>query len=152
MTEVISPDYNGGEIMVATSEHQNIVSKFTLGFIADSFPNEKDPVKRAKEMASRHIQNGTIFLWKNSRGEIVSMAAKNRESKNGATISLVYTPKDLRGNGYASRTVAMLPQKLLDEGKIKCNLFTDLTNPISNSIYQKIGFKFIGESMHLSFK
>ena len=79
------------------------------------------------------------------------MAAKNRESRNAATISLVYTPKELRGQGYASRIVAKLTQKLLDEGKSKCNLFTDLKNPTSNSIYQKVGYRFLGESMHFDF-
>ena len=80
------------------------------------------------------------------------MASKNRESKHAATISLVYTPKELRGHGYASRIVAKLSQKLLDDGKAKCNLFTDLSNSTSNSIYQKIGYAFIGESMHVHFR
>ena len=41
--------------------------------------------------------------------------------------------------------------QLLQEGKEKCNLFTDLTNTTSNSIYQKIGYKFLGETLHLNF-
>jgi hypothetical protein len=37
---------------------------------------------------------------------------------------------------------------MLEVGKKFCNLFTDLLNPTSNSIYQKIGFRKIGESKH----
>lgn len=139
-------------MIAASPDHQNIVSDFTLGFTKDCFPNEENPIERSKEITSRHIQNGTIFLWKNSSGKIVSMASNNRESKNAATVSLVYTPKGSRGNGHASRIVAKLSQKLLNDGKAKCNLFTDLKNPVSNSIYQKIGYKFLGESMHFNFK
>jgi predicted GNAT family acetyltransferase len=36
----------------------------------------------------------------------------------------------------------------LKSGKKFCNLFTDLLNPTSNSIYQKIGYRKIGESKH----
>lgn len=152
LINVIKPDLDGGEMLVATEEHRSIVSSYTLGFINDCFPDEKEPVERANEMAERHIKNGTIYLWKNSNGEIVSMASKNRESKNAATVSLVYTPKELRGKGYASCIVAQLSEKLLADGKSKCNLFTDLKNPTSNSIYQKIGYRFLGESMHFNFK
>lgn len=151
LTEVNSPDYGGGNMLLATTKHQDIVFNYILGFINDCFPNEKKPFERAKEMACRHIQNGSVFLWKNASGKIVSMASNNRTSKNAATLSLVYTPRELRGKGHASQIVAMLSQKLLSDGKTRCNLYTDLTNPISNSIYQKIGYKFLGESMHFNF-
>lgn len=57
------------------------------------------------------------------------------------TVSLVYTPPELRGHGYASRCVAALSQLLLESGWEYSSLFTDLSNPISNSIYQKIGYR-----------
>jgi uncharacterized protein len=57
------------------------------------------------------------------------------------SISLVYTPPPYRGRGYASNCVAALSQHLLDEGWKKCSLVTDLANPVSNSIYQKIGYR-----------
>jgi len=151
LVEVRATDDQGGEIFVATTDHQEIASNFVLGFLNDCFPNEKSPDECARETVTRHIQNGSLFLWKNSKGDTVSMAAKNRESRNAAAISLVYTPKELRGQGYESRIVARLTQKLLDEGKSKCNLFTDLKNPTSNSSYQKIGYRFLGESIHFDF-
>jgi predicted GNAT family acetyltransferase len=48
--------------------------------------------------------------------------------------------------------VALISQHILDDGKIMVNLFTDLLNPTSNSIYQKIGFKKIGQNIHYEFK
>jgi len=43
--------------------------------------------------------------------------------------------------GYASALVARLSQHLLDLGYQFINLFTDLQNPTSNAIYQKIGYR-----------
>jgi predicted GNAT family acetyltransferase len=37
--------------------------------------------------------------------------------------------------------VAALSQQLLDAGWEFCALFTDLANPTSNSIYQRIGYR-----------
>jgi len=41
--------------------------------------------------------------------------------------------------------VSALSQKLLDSGYERCSLFTDLANPTSNSIYQKIGYRPVGD-------
>ncbi len=60
---------------------------------------------------------------------------------HGIVVSLVYTPRALRGRGYASACVAALSQQLLDAGWQFCALFTDLANPTSNDIYQRIGYR-----------
>jgi len=68
------------------------------------------------------------------------MAAKTRPTTNGTCINLVYTPPELRGRGYASACVAALSQRLLDSGYMFCCLFTDLSNPTSNHLYQRLGY------------
>ena len=55
-------------------------------------------------------------------------------------INFVYTPPEKRGKGYASAVVADLSQQILDSGKEFSALFTNLANPTSNNIYQKIGY------------
>jgi predicted GNAT family acetyltransferase len=57
-----------------------------------------------------------------------------------ARIGPVYTPAEFRGHGYANAAVAGVSQVLLDQGARVC-LFTDQANPISNRIYQRIGFR-----------
>ena len=102
-------------------------------------------------MTERHLNAGTLYLWKSADGQLVSIAAKNRETRNGATISLVYTPPEHRRRGYAGRLVASLSQHLLDGGKTLCNLYTDLSNPTSNGVYQRIGYTQIAESRFYEF-
>ena len=72
---------------------------------------------------------------------LVAMAGLERETARGIAISWVYTPAHLRRHGYATACVAALTQRMLDNGKSFCCLYTDLANPTSNSIYQKIGYR-----------
>jgi len=69
------------------------------------------------------------------------MAQKAGKTPNGNSVNFVYTPPELRRRGYATECVAKLSKYLLEEGNKFCFLFTDLIDPISNSIYQKVGYR-----------
>ena len=64
-----------------------------------------------------------------------------RMSSGDAEIRSVYSLAEFRGRGYASNLVAGLSRQLLDGGRTFCFLNTDLANPTSNGIYQKIGYR-----------
>ncbi|MCL2387415.1 MAG: GNAT family N-acetyltransferase [Defluviitaleaceae bacterium] len=81
----------------------------------------------------------------------VSMAGIPRATPTICAVGPVYTPPYFRGKGYATSCVAKLSQLLLDQGFAKCALYTDLANPTSNSIYQKIGYTAICDSIMLNF-
>jgi predicted GNAT family acetyltransferase len=76
------------------------------------------------------VVDGALFLWDD--GTPRAMAARNRPTPNGECVSYVYTPPEHRNHGFASAVVARLSQKILDDGKSFCTLFTDLSNPTSN--------------------
>jgi len=84
-------------------------------------------------------------------GQPVSMAATSRELQTVCGVAVVYTPPYFRGKGYASSCVAKVSQFILDRGFTKCVLYTDLANPTSNSIYQKIGYQPVCDSVMLKF-
>lgn len=85
-------------------------------------------------------------------GTPVSMAGFTREMQTVIGLAFVYTPPYYRGKGYASSCVAQVSQIALDKGFNKCVLYTDLLNPTSNSIYQKIGYTAICDSLMLKFE
>lgn len=147
--KVDMPEVKNCTIRRASIADLDLVYKFSLGYIKDCFPKE-DRSQEALETAKRNIENDWLYLLED-KGQIVSMAAYNRQTKNAGTIALVYTPPEFRRNGYASIITALLSQIILDSGKSFCNLFTDLANPTSNSIYQKIGYKYLGEIIELKF-
>jgi hypothetical protein len=82
----------------------------------------------------------------------VSMAGYSRELPTAIGVAFVYTPPYFRGKGYATSCVAQLSRMALDKGYKKCVLYTDLLNPTSNSIYQRIGYKPVCDSLMLKFE
>jgi uncharacterized protein len=99
------------------------------------------PVTDAAEAADRYLRRAgrVAYIWEDA-GEMVSLAGVNGPTPRGIRIGPVYTPPHLRGRGYASNLVAVVSQHQLDAGRSFCFLFTDLTNPTSNAIYQAIGY------------
>jgi RimJ/RimL family protein N-acetyltransferase len=79
----------------------------------------------------------------------VSMAGFTREMQTAIGVAFVYTPPYERGKGYATSIVAQISQLALDKRYTKCVLYTDLANPTSNSIYQKIGYRPVCDSLQL---
>jgi len=84
-------------------------------------------------------------------GTPVSMAKTVREIQTVCGVSYVYTPPYFRSKGYATACVAAVSRVILERGFTKCVLYTDLANPISNSIYQKIGYTPICDSLEIRF-
>jgi len=82
----------------------------------------------------------------------VSMAGYTREMQTAVGVAFVYTPPYYRERGYATSCVAQISQLALDKGFTKCVLYTDLLNPTSNSIYQKIGYVPVCDSLMLKFE
>ena len=89
---------------------------------------------------------GAVHLWENE-GEPTSLAGTSPVVAGMARIGPVYTPSELRGHGYASAVTAAASADALARGADQVLLYTDLANPISNSIYQKIGYRPIGDEV-----
>lgn len=132
-----------GKLRLATADDFDLVVEWIQGFHEDA--HIRDDLESAELLARGKMQNGDLFLWENEAGKPVTMAAKARPTRHGITVSLVYTPREQRGRGYATACVATLSQQLLDDGFQFCTLFTDLGNPVSNYIYEKIGYTAVAD-------
>jgi uncharacterized protein len=89
--------------------------------------------------AENHISNKTVFLWEDE-GEARTASLYAGKTPNGVRVGFVYTPPEFRRRGYASACVAAVSQRALDHGNQFCCLYTDLSNPTSNDIYQRVGY------------
>jgi predicted GNAT family acetyltransferase len=89
-------------------------------------------------------------LWEHD--EPVSLAGYGGPTPSGIRIGPVYTPPELRGRGYATVLTAELSRLLLQGGRRFCFLFTDLANPTSNSIYQRIGYRPVADVNQWAFE
>jgi uncharacterized protein len=137
-TAVVHPQGVSGAMQPYTESHREVAIDWMGAFFEEALPGspEADP-ERFVEARAAGI--GSLVLWEDD-GRPVSIAGHAGETPNGARVGPVYTPPELRGHGYASALTAALTDQLLERSRF-CFLFTDLANPTSNSIYQRIGYR-----------
>jgi predicted GNAT family acetyltransferase len=153
LDSVIAPDPVTGSSRPARPSEAESLGAMWLEFELEAL-GEIDDARRTRESVIGRIemQSTRLGLWVHVvDGEIVSLSGHSGPTPNGIRIGPVYTPPDLRGNGYATTLVARQSQWLLDNGHRYCFLYTDLANPRSNSIYQRIGYRQIAESAQYRF-
>jgi len=139
LTEVNSETLGTHEFIPAKKKHKSLIRKWGYAFIKEALPETPlDQIERSLTRALKDLEKGYIYLLLD-KGNPVSMA-RSASTDNCGRLNYVYTPPKLRRKGYATECVAKLTKKLLEEYEY-CVLFTDLANPTSNSIYQKIGYK-----------
>jgi len=102
-----------------------------------------------EEMARRAVTDRRLFVWDDDGA--VTQTALVGSTPNGARIGAVYTPPDRRRRGYATALVEAVSRHALAEGKRFCFLFTDLANPVSNSIYPKVGYRPVADFRDFEF-
>jgi ribosomal protein S18 acetylase RimI-like enzyme len=124
-----------GRLRSAREPDLELVAAWIAAFTAEPL----DETLNATEVAANRIRRGMVLLWEDP--EPVSMAAWAGKTPNGIRVNLVYTPPQHRGRGYASACVSSLTSRLLKEGNRFCFLFTDLSNPTANRIYQRLGYR-----------
>lgn len=137
--QVAAPRGVPGAMREATADDAPLLSAWVHDFDREAIHGEG-----TREEAHREVErimaspSGGMVVWVDDAP--VSMAAFGGPTAHGVRIFAVYTPPELRGRGYATACVAALSQRLLDEGRRFCFLFTDLANPTSNAIYRRVGY------------
>src|SRR5262245_36962463 len=126
-----------GSLRVATSDDLDLVAEWILQFESEALADVG--VRSPRASAARRIAAGEIHLWCDP--EPRTMAASARPTKGAIAVNGVYTPREWRRRGYATACVAALSDLLLRRGFELCVLYTDLSNPTSNSIYTRIGYR-----------
>lgn len=94
------------------------------------------------------VDAGRLWIWEDASGTPVHMTGHGGPALGVARIAPVYTPAAHRGRGYAAALVAETTQRFLDDGVRVC-LFTDLDNPVSNRLYQSIGYEPVADQESL---
>jgi GNAT superfamily N-acetyltransferase len=139
-----------GSLRDATPADRPLLLDWWHGFVTEAL-HDGGPETDAEAAVDRRLENraGGIVLWDD--GGPASFAAYGGETPTGTRIGPVYTPPERRRRGYGSALTAALSQRLLDEGRTHCFLYTDLANPTSNRIYRAIGYELVCESAMYEF-
>ena len=112
----------------------------------NDFAQDADHAAAVRERLS--YQGFTV--WEAGGGP-VSLAGVTRQVAGMARVGPVYTPPEARGHGYGSAVTAAASEGVRAAGAEEVLLFTDLANPVSNSIYQRIGYRPVEDRVVLSF-
>ena len=159
LEQVETPPRPAGDFRIADERDRELVVEWFVAF-ADEVLHEGGPGgdrDHAERMIDRRfaVADSGFLLWEDG-GEPVSLAGWGGPTPNGIRVGPVYTPPELRGRGYATALTAELSQRLLDGrlfegGRRFCFLYTDLANPTSNAIYERIGYRRVAESAEIAF-
>lgn len=131
-----------GQMRRATRSDRELLVRWSREFTLEAFGPDAD-TSRIETMVDNNLANpdetAGYYLWED--GKVVSLTRCGSPTPNGMRIGPVYTPVEFRGRGYASACVAGVSRRILDSGRKFVFLFTDLSNPTSNHIYQVIGYQ-----------
>ena len=137
-----------GVLRLASMDDHPLMAQWIDAFSQEALGEPADRDK-ANKSAERFIADKQLYIW-DCNGP-VSIAKTTRPMRNGISVTAVYTPPEQRNKGYSTSCVASLTKKLLSERYSFCSLFADQSNPISNSIYEKIGYVPLGNALEIDF-
>jgi predicted GNAT family acetyltransferase len=138
---VHAPRQPEGAPRLATEADTAICVQWFDDFAADAGATRAPDT--AKHVRMR-IQNRLVWLWERN-GVPVSLVGTAPSIADVTRLGPVFTPRPERGRGYARALTAAVSLARLEAGDLACCLFTDLANPVSNAIYQQIGYRAVGD-------
>jgi len=131
---------------------RDLLIRWVVDFGAEATPASAHP-ERIPGAIDRRLDipddESGFWLWVVD-GAPVAMSGHSGRTGHGIRVGPVYTPPEHRGRGYATALVAEQTRWLLERNP-SCFLYTDLANPTSNGIYQRIGYRQVGESAEWHF-
>jgi hypothetical protein len=136
-----------GEARLATAADRDLLITWFGAFAAETGIEEQGD--QAPAVDDRLGYQG-ITVWE-AGGIPVSLASVSRSVAGMVRVGPVYTPLELRGQGYAGAATAAVSQAALEAGTAEVLLFTDLANPTSNALYQRLGYRPVEDRVLLSF-
>jgi predicted GNAT family acetyltransferase len=147
--ELVPPTADGAGRQ-ATEADVDLLVKWRSDFEHEAHGHDR--ASREGEAAVRRmLELGySVVIWED-RGEPVSWAVASAPIGGMSRVGPVYTPPEYRAHGYGSAATAEASRRAQVAGARDVLLFTDLANPVSNSIYQKIGYRPVYDSTELEF-
>jgi GNAT superfamily N-acetyltransferase len=103
------------------------------------------------EMVDDRLSYRGYTLWEQA-GQPVSLAGLTRQVAGQVRVGPVYTPPGHRGRGYGGAVTWTVSQAARRAGAEQVVLFTDLANPVSNELYQRLGYQPVADRLVLAFR
>jgi len=145
-----APDAVTGNSRLATEGDRGQLVDWLELFFEEAFSHLRDDGAGELFVDNAEVVGDRFVLW-DVDGTPVSMAMLRAPAAGVSRIGPVFTPLARRGNGYGSAVTAAAAHLAHRSGTLDVVLFADLANPVSNAIYQRIGFEPVGDSVRIDF-
>ena len=145
-TEPVTPAC-AGNWRIATPSDIELLFQWESAFVVEcELPDIRQDLYR--EITER-LESPTALCWLWEVDGRSVATALGRCLPPVGRVGVVYTDPMERGYGYAGALVAQLSMQLLANGCKAVFLFTDMSNPVSNGVYRRIGYCLAGEQIEL---
>jgi predicted GNAT family acetyltransferase len=144
LTDLKSVANASGSLRLATPADRATLVEWVNGFVEDAGVVPVD----AEHLVDTRVERDQLWVWEDQG--LVSMAGTSVVVAGVARVQYVYTPRELRGAGYATACVEGM-SRVLTHRRVRCVLYTDLANPTSNAIYRRIGYEVVAEVLGYDF-
>lgn len=135
---------------VATLDDLELLTAWRADFEEEALP-EDWPRAGAEAIAKQVSAGHGNVLWEVD-GEPVALASASVPAAGMSRIGPVWTPTRHRNRGFGSAATAAASRWALDAGAEHVVLFTDLANPVSNTIYPRIGYRPVFDVVEFTFQ
>ncbi len=134
-----------GAARVAGEKDYDLLIEWHAAFHAEAnAAGAEDP----RRTVDSRLASAGLQLWEVD-GDPVAMAACTPDLAGVVRVLGVYTPPEHRRRGYAGAITTTVSQAALAGGAAEVVLFTDLANPTSNALYQRLGYQPVSDRVLL---
>jgi predicted GNAT family acetyltransferase len=117
----------------------------------EAFAAENNQAGAASDVTKDKLLTGQIVLWEQA-GEPRAMASVTPVISGVARVGQVYTPPARRRRGYGGAVTVAATELAQQRGAASVVLFTDLANPTSNTLYQRLGYQPVEDRVLIGFR
>ena len=140
-----------GQARPASADDIDLLADWLMLFDREALGDAGDRAATTRAVRAGKARGDAFVLWTLPSGP-ASLAAVRPPAAGVSRIGPVYTPTTERGRGYGSAVTAAAAQWAREHGADDVVLFTDLANPTSNTVYQRIGFEPVSDYDRIDFK
>jgi predicted GNAT family acetyltransferase len=141
LAELTPPDpFPPGAARLATEADRGVLVRWTSEFMAETGERSQDAARTVTD----RLSYGGFTLWEDA-GQPVAAASITRCVAGVCRINSVYTPVEFRRRGYGGAVTTAASRQAMNHGAATVVLYTDLANPTSNALYQRLGYRRVSD-------
>ena len=151
LADLVVPQVDG-VARLGTAADLDLLAQHSAAFTLEANNHRPSTFAESLDFVQRMLTLGTGYVIWEVDGVPVSSAAAKFPNAAASRIGPVYTPPEHRKHGYAAAATAAAAQWARAAGADEVLLYTDLANPTSNGVYQRIGFRPVSDYLELVFE